>query len=265
MLATLTLYARSIADFKDAVSSALLYPAMVLLLGIGLIIFVGMAIMPQFIDIFREFRLRLPLLTQALVFVGEHPVQILVLPLIVMVVVFLGARWALRAGANGRVLWARFIYAIPMFGTLIRSARLAAFTDLLAILVDESVPLPEGLRLAAAASSDPLLTDGAERIEHDLREGMPLGQALRQRGLMPDLVVWMIGLGEKQGTLGTSLHQVAQLYRRQTELRAALLRTVLPPLLIVCLAAILGGLFIFGLMTPLVGLLEGLSGGGRRR
>ncbi len=112
----------------------------------------------------------MPVLTQVLIFVGQHPLQLLVLPIVVVVVVLLGVRWALRAGANGRVLWARFIYATPMFGTLIRSARLAAFTDLLAILVDESVPLPEGLRLAAAASSDPLLAEGAERIELDLRK-----------------------------------------------------------------------------------------------
>ena len=263
VLGTLTLYARTIADFRDTVKSALVYPAVVFLLGIGLMVFVGIWILPEFIDIFEKFRLRLPLITQLLVFVGQHPFQVLVMPIVAVLALFLGVRWAFSTLANGRLIWARFIYGLPIFGTLIRSARLAAFTELLAIMADESVPLPEGLRLAAAASSDPLLCEGAARIEEDLRQGLPLGQALRQSALVPDLVVWMIGLGEKQGTLAQSLRHVAQLYHRQTELRAALVRAVLPPLLIILLAGLLGGLFLLGLMTPLVNLLEGLSGVGR--
>ena len=81
---------------------------------------------------------------------------------------------------------------------------------------------------------------------------------------MPDLVVWMIGFGERQGTLGATLHQLALMYRRQAEVRAAFLRTILPPLLIVLLALTLGGMFIFGLTAPLFQLLDGLSGGGRK-
>ena len=126
------------------------------------------------------------------------------------------------------------------------------------------VPLPEGLRLAAEASSDPLLTEGAKHIEGRLRQGVPLGDALKEQKLVPELVVWMVRFGERQGSLGPSLHQVAQLYRRQAEVRATLLRTILPPLLILLLAGSLGLLFIFGVMAPMYGLLDGLSGGGRK-
>jgi type II secretory pathway component PulF len=261
VLATLTLYARSVADFRNTIGNALLYPAMILILGFALLVFVGTTILPAYTDMFEKMKLSLPTLTRILVFVGEHPVAILVVPPVVVIAGLLIARQVLQASAGGRVLWARFVNALPVAGTLIRSARLAAFTDLLGILVDQSVPLPEALRLAAQASSDPLLTEGSKHIEQGISQGRPLGLVLQTQRLVPELVVWMIGFGEKQGTLGPALHQVAQLYRRQMEVRAALLRTILPPLLIVVLAGTLAALFIFGLIAPMYSLLEGLSGG----
>ena len=90
---------------------------------------------------------------------------------------------------------------------------------------------------------------------------MPLGEALRQERLVPDLVVWMTRFGEKQGTLGKTLHHLAQMYRHQAEVRAAFLRTVLPPLLILVIAGVMVLLFVFALLMPMFTLLDGLGGG----
>lgn len=261
VLSTLTRYARSVADFRDTVVSALLYPAIVLALGVGLLLYLARAVLPAFVDMFRTARMSLPLLTQLLVFVSEHLVETLLLPVVVALVILLAARTILRLNPAGRILWARLVYAVPLAGSLVRSARLAAFADLLGILVDQSIPLPQSLRLAAAASSDPLLTEGAEHVDKDLRQGLSLGAALKRQRLVPTVVVWMIAFAERQGTLGPTLHQVANLYRQKAAVRAAVLRTVLPPFFIIILAASLGLLFIFGLMAPMFALLRGLSGG----
>src|SRR5205085_6807470 len=149
VLSTLTFYARSIADFRDAVVSALLYPAIVLVIGVGLLVFVGVIILPEFIDIFDKFRLRLPVLTEILVFIGRNPIETVVLPVVIVIGTLVTVWLALRFTPGGRLLWARFVYSVPLVGTLIRAARLAAFADLLGILVDQAVPLPESLSLAA--------------------------------------------------------------------------------------------------------------------
>ena len=148
---------------------------------------------------------------------------------------------------------------IPLLGTLIRSTRLAAFTELLGILVDHGVPLPEAFQLAGEASSDPILAAAAEQIEKDVSQGMPLGGALRSRALVPELIAWITGLGERQGALGGALHQVAEVYRRQVEVRAAILRNVLPPLVIILTGGVLVGLFVLTMMLPMYRVLEGLS------
>jgi type II secretory pathway component PulF len=260
VLATLTLYARSIADFRSAVLGALLYPAVVLALGLALLVFAGVAILPQLTDVFQKMQIQVPVITRLLIFVGNHPLETLMLPTVI-IIGGLATVWVmLRASWRGRVIWARCVYALPLVGSLIRSARLAAFADTLGILVDQSIPLSESWGLAAAASSDPLLVEGSGRVGLQLAQGVPLGETLKREALVPDLIVWLVAFGEKRSNLGPTLRQVAQLYRRQAEARVALLRTVLPPLIIICLAAVLGALFLFGLMGPMYSVLDGLSG-----
>jgi type II secretory pathway component PulF len=229
------------------------------------LLFVGSFVLPAYVDILASFKMKLPLISEMVLWVGRHPLPVVAVPLLLVIALVLVERLWLNRTPQGQRRWTRIVYALPVVGTLLRSARLAAFSDLLGILVEQGVPLPEAMRLAAEASSDPLLTEGARRVEADITQGMPLGEALQAQRLVPSLVIWMVGFGEKQGTLPAALKQVAQMYRRKAEARATLLRTILPPLLIIVLAMSLGALFIFGLMAPFIELLDGLSGGGRKR
>jgi type II secretory pathway component PulF len=257
VLTTLTSYSRSMADLRYIIIDALFYPVIVLLFALGLVVLL-FAVLPRFEPIFREFNMKLPDLTVGLLTLGRHPLQYLVLPVASVVVLGLVIRFVLKATPAGQRAWARFIYAIPLVGTLIRSSRLSAFTELLAILVDHNVPLPDAFQLAGKASSDPLTAASAKNIHLALTHGQPLGEVLRGQGLVPDWVAWMTGLGEKRGGLGAALHQVADIYRRQVKMRASLLRNLLPPVLIIATSA----LFLVGflaLVLPLIKLLEGLA------
>jgi type II secretory pathway component PulF len=259
VLATLTVYARSLANLRAIVVDALFYPVVVLIFGFILFGFLCLFVLPRFEEIFKDFGVRLPLITEVALALGQHPLQRLVIPVVAVVFGLLVIRQILRVSAWGRRLWARWVYAIPIMGTLTRSARLAAFTDLLAILIDHELPLPEAFRLAGQASSDPIMAGAAQQVYQDLSQGMPLGEVLRGRGLVPEWVSWMTGLGERRGSLGKALHQVAEMYRRQVDVRAALLRSVLPPFLIVCTAGLFVVLFVMAIMLPMVRLLETLS------
>jgi type II secretory pathway component PulF len=258
VLATLTTYARSIAQMRSIIVDAVFYPALVLVFAFVLFGILCYFILPQFDKIFQDFRLQLPAVTEWALEASRHPLLVLG-PLPGIVLAFVVVRLHLRRTERGRCIWAHLIYSIPIAGTLIRSARLAAFTDLLAILVDHAVPLPEAFRLAGEASNDPLMAAGVRRIQQDLNEGVPLGKALRGHGLVPEWVSWMTGLGERRGTLGKTLQQIGEMYRRQVQMRAALLRSVFPPFLILCTASVFAGFFVFAIIFPMVKLLEGLS------
>jgi type II secretory pathway component PulF len=259
VLATLTSYTRALAQLRTTVIDALTYPCVVAALALALMGLMCFWVLPQFAQIFRDFGMKLPTMTEFALAFGEHPFRLFVGPLAVLIggilILYLALRWV---GA-GRSFWARLVYATPIVGTLVRSARLGAFTDLLAILIDHEVPLPEAFRLAGQASSDPIMAGSARNLSDDLGQGIPLGEALRGRGLVPEWVAWMTGLGERRGNLGQTLHQVAAAYRRQVESRAAILRGVLPPVLILIVACLFAVFFVFALMLPMLRLLEGLS------
>ena len=258
VLATLTTYARSLANLRATIVDAALYPAVVMAFAVAILVVVLGFLMPQFGTIFKEFNMRLPLATEGLLAVFRRPAFV-VAPVLAAVGAVLLVRAVLAGSERGRCYWARAVYALPVVGTLIRAARLAAFTDLLALLIDHGLPLPRAFQLAGQASSDPFLAAGARRAQQDLEAGLPLGPTLRQRLLVPELIAWMTAAGEQRGELGRTLHHVAEVYRRQVDRRAALLRTVLPPLLIIGTAGVLVGVFVIALMLPMFKLLEGLS------
>jgi type II secretory pathway component PulF len=259
VLATLTTYARTLAALRSTVTEAFFYPAVVLVFAGAIATLLCVYVLPQFAVIFNDFNMRLPALTEAVLAVGQRPDLYIGWPLAVLCGSLLLLRFGLRTTAWGRRAWARLVYAVPVAGTLIRAARLAAFTDLLALLVDQQVPLPEAFRLAGDACADPLMAGAAQAIHDDLVQGRPLGEALRGRGLVPEWISWMAGLGEQRGNLGPTLHHIAATYRRQVELRAALLRSVLPPFLVIVTAGLFVAFFVCVLALPMIRLLEGLS------
>jgi type II secretory pathway component PulF len=258
VLATLTTYARTISATRSIVIESLFYPAVVVTLAVALMGVLVFAILPQFDQVFRDFGMRLPYITEYILSFGRHPLPALIVPL-ALVGGFLLIWMLLRLTERGRRAWTRILYSVPIVGTLIRSARLAAFAELLAVLVEYELPLPEAFRLAGGASSDPLMAMQAGVIHGRLSQGMPLALALRGMGLLPEWVSWMAGAGEQRGALGTALRQIANLYRRQVDARASVLRSILPAFVIIGTAGVLTAVFALSVMLPMISLLEGLS------
>ncbi len=259
VLALLTTYARSLSDLSSVVYTALLYPVMVVLITFFLIAMIMAFVMPQFISIFKDFGMRLPLFTQMVVNICQNPIQTLAIPLVGIGVIAFVFRLVLNATETGRCIWARIIYSLPVFGVLVRSARLAAFTDLLAILIENQMPLPEAFELAAEAGADPILKSGANKIAEKLRQGSSLAIALKEYKILPEVVSWMAGMGELKGNLPQTLKQAAQMYSRQVAVRSSMVQSVFPPLLVVLCAGFITSVFVFAVFLPLINLLEGLS------
>ncbi|MDB5309770.1 MAG: ral secretion pathway protein [Gemmataceae bacterium] len=259
VLTTLTMYARTVAATRATVVESLFYPAVVLVLGLVLFGTLVLLILPQFDKIFQDFGLQLPLFTQLVMSVGRHPVELIFIPAGVLLGGLAVAWGAVRFTPRGRRVWARLVYLIPLVGPVIRAARLAAFCDLLWMLVEYGLPLPTAVRLAGAASSDPIMAARAVEIEDRLAQGMPLADAFRGQGLVPEWVAWLAASGERRGDLAAALRAIGTVYRRQVEARSVVLRTVLPPFVVIATAGFLTGVFAMAVMMPMIKLLEGLS------
>ena len=257
VLSTLTTYARSVAATRATVFEALFYPSVVLV--VGSILFGGLAlfILPQFEQIYQDFGMKLPPFTELVMAISRDPVELVFIPVGILLSAVAIAWLLARFTPRGRRFWVRAIYLIPIVGSVIRSARLAAFTDLLGMLVEYGVPLPTAIRLAGNASSDPGMVERAGQVEEKLRQGVSLALAFRL--LVPDWVAWLAAAGEKRGGLAPALREIAAVYRQQVATRSAVLRSVLPSFVVIATAGVLTGAFVVAVMFPMIKLIEGLS------
>ena len=259
VLCTLTQYARSVAATRSIVIEAMAYPIMVIGFALAIFVFLTVMVLPQLTGILTEFKIPLPAPTYWAMQIGSAPIGWLLGPVAAIIVLFFAARFFCQRTHPGRKIWSRLIYSLPLIGTMVHSARLAAFVDLLALLVTYEVPLPEAMQLAGEAGSDPFIVDQTRDIRTRLEHGVTLGEALAARDLLPNWVAWMAKSGERRGDLPETLKQIAGVYRRHVEVRATVLRNVLPSITIIMTAAILTFGFVGVVAVPFISLLEGLS------
>lgn len=120
---------------------------------------------------------------------------------------------------------------IPWMRGVVGSLRTATFTEVLATLLENRVPLPEALELAGETTGDRETMEAARHLAEAVRSGRPLGDHERWIGRrLPPLVRWLLAAGEHRGTLLTALRQAAQNYRSRAERQAEMARLYVPVL-----------------------------------
>lgn len=252
-------HARLRSRLSAVVLDALFYPGIVMAFGLAILAFLGTFVIPKFMKIFADFGMQVPWITQVLFALNEHAVIIFLIVPAVLVFSLVLLRIALASTESGRRLWCRVTGAIPVWGMMQRQVNLALLYDLLGLLVTAEVPLAEALRLAGAASPDPVLGHAATAAAKDLEEGKPLEPSLRDHKLGTAWAAWIAGVGASQGKLAQQLELLRDTSMRLAEWRARWLRAVLPPVLLVFVAGGGIGMFLLSLFLPMFTLVEGLS------
>ena len=150
----------------------------------------------------------------------------------------------------------RFFGWIPGLGRMLSYSQIATFADVLALLIEQEVPLDEGVVLAAEASGDARLCDEAGRVAAALREGRKLGDCLALASRFPPLLAWLIETGQERGTLALALRHSADTYRQRALQRGDVSRLLLP----IVLTVVVGGgtvmLYAALLFWPWISLLK---------
>jgi len=254
-------FARTYAELRRAVGLALMYPLTVLALAYGLFVAFAAGIAPRFLRAFESFRLDQGLGPLAgLVRLGDSAAYWgPALPAALLL--GLGVAWARSGGAAGlgRGRGRGLMRWVPWMGGMVGATRASAFADLLALLVEHRVPLPEGIELAAGASGDPAMEREGRALAADLRRGDTLGDGLRHAGSFPPLLRWLMVTGERQGRLADALRHAAETYRRRALARADAIRTVLPTVLMLAIGATATLVYALTLFIPFSTLLNDLS------
>jgi type IV pilus assembly protein PilC len=255
---------KRLADFKEKAQSlkrkitgAMVYPVVVILTAVAILTFIMLYIIPKFEKIFKDFNMQLPTLTRVLMatsnWFGEYWYVLPLFPLSFWLMIKL-----IRLNKSGSYALDRVYLWIPVIGPLIEKTVVARTTRTLGTLVSSGVPILEALSIVRETCTNMVFERMYQRVYESIREGDTIAQPLKASRLVDDMVVNMIDVGEETGDLDTMLYKIADVYDEEVDVMVESLISLLEPLMIVVLGAIIGTIVI-ALFMPLMKLLEGLS------
>ena len=243
-------YLERVAELRQTVTSALVYPAILLFVAASSVILLLVFVVPQFTVLFDDMGQALPLPTQIVVAAGNLFRNYWWAMLVVAALTALGLeRWMqdeqVRDRLDHRVL------RIPLFGDLIWKMETARLAHTLSTLLKNGLPLLSALTLAKEVVSNRKISGLLDEAGEDLKHGRGLAGPLARLKALPDLALQMIRVGEESGALDAMLAKVASIYDRETRTSVQSMLTLLEPILIVGLGVVVAGIIISILMAIL--------------
>jgi general secretion pathway protein F len=230
-------YTESHQALRQKVGLAFVYPAIVTLVAGAVVLGLLTYVVPQVVSVFQNTNQTLPWLTRALIGLSDFLRASWWLWLAVIVAAVWAARRALARPAT-RLRFHRWLLRLPLVGTMVRGVNSAQLASTLAILVGSGVPLLAALQAGAGVVANLPMRQAVEEAARRVREGGSLSRALAVARLFPPMLVHMIASGEASGRLVHMLERAAEQQSREMENRVMGLTSLLEPLLIVVMGAV---------------------------
>ena len=235
---------------RGKISAAFIYPALVTLVALVIVIFLMTYVVPQVVEVFRQSRQALPWPTRFLLGTSEVVrVAGLWIALAAVAAVF-GFRAWLKIPSR-RLAWHGWLLRLPVFGRILRAIDTARFASTLAILAGAGVPLLRALEAARATLANSVLSAAVGQIIEAVREGATLSGSLARTKVFPPVLVHLAASGESTGQLSTQLERAASNLSREAERRALALSTLLEPLLILAMGAVVLSI-VLAVLMPII-------------
>jgi general secretion pathway protein F len=240
------------AQLRNKIIGAMLYPAIMVVVGIAIVGILFVVVIPKVTKIFEDMNVTLPWTTRILIALSSFARDYWYLVLIFIPAFFYGLRRWIRT-SRGRAWWDRTQLRAPVFGELIRMLAISRFAKTLATLLASGVPIITAMDIVKNIVTNTLLSDVIDKARDAIREGESIAAPLKRSGQFPPLVYHMIAIGEKSGQLEEMLQNVAKSYESQVEMRVAALTSLLEPLMIVLMG---GGVafIVFSILMPIMQL-----------
>ena len=239
-------------QLQSKVLQALLYPAIVSLIALFIVLFLLTYVVPQVAHVFTSSQHQLPLLTTVMLTVSSF----LLNEWWVLCLALASGMYASRQALKNERIKARFdawLLLTPIVGPLVRGYNAARFANTLATLVGAGVPILKALQSCCLILSNQAMKDDMLQALVMVREGAPLGLALGERGRMPGMLPMFARLGEQTGRLPEMLERAAEQLSSDVQRKALQLATILEPLLIVAMGAMVM-LIVLSIMMPIIEL-----------
>jgi type IV pilus assembly protein PilC len=244
---------------KGKVQSAMMYPAIVMVIAIIIMGFLLVFIVPKFEQIFADMLggKPLPLLTEIVVGASRFIQKNILFIVGGAVGVFFGVK-SFASTPKGSVIVDKFMLKAPLFGDLTRKNAISRFTRTLGTLVTSGVPILQALNITKETAGNAVISTAISKIHDAVKEGEPIVRPMEASGVFPAMVISMVDVGEETGQLPEMLLKVADLYDDEVDNAVAGLTSLMEPIMIVFLAVVVGSIVI-ALFLPLIGIISGMQ------
>ena len=251
-------YQKMIATLRKRVVGALIYPAILVLLSTAMIFVMVTFVIPKFAEFFTGFGAELPWFTRVMItFATWMRHNVIVVLLAIGVSAFLLNRWV---RTSGRLLWDAFKLKIPLVGGVLHRFAIMQFTQSLGTLLSGGTPMVPAIEIASQSVTNQLVASKITGIVQNVREGEPLWRSLDGTGVISDLAIEMIKVGESTGALTEMLANVSEFYDEEIEARLTRIVAAIEPIILVFMGGVIAVL-LYAFYLPLFRLSQvGQSG-----
>jgi type IV pilus assembly protein PilC len=225
------------------VKGAMIYPGVVLSVAVLAVAILLIFVIPTFQQMFASAGVPLPLPTQVVISMSGFLQGYWWAMIAVGAGVVFGIRQFYRT-ENGELLIDRFMLNIPVLGDVQRKAAVARFTRTLGTLVSSGVSILEGLEITARTAGNRVIQDAVMGSRASIAGGETIAGPLKESGAFPPMVVQMIHVGEQTGGLDEMLSKIADFYDDEVDAAVSTLLSIMEPLMIVVLGAVVGGMIV---------------------
>lgn len=247
-------------ELQGRVAQSLIYPGFIFIAGVGLLFVFMTFLVPQLTSLFQKTDKKLPFTTHLLISSSDFLSHYWWAVIGVVFLLSFSFWQAIRKPA-GKKWWDETRLKIPVVGTVLQSKFYTQFSQTLATMVSNGIPLLNGLRLMKDATPNIYLNNLLSRIIEMVGEGGSLSRAMRKVGNFPPMMIDMIVVGEQTGDLGAALNKVGIRYDKELKKNTERIAAIIPPVIIIVLALVVGTVAV----SMITGIFEAVSGirGGR--
>ena len=231
---------------KHKVTNAILYPALMLLVGVSVLFFLMTFVVPKITAVFTSLKQALPWPTVVLMSISH----------------FLADYWAVILGGVGLIVWAvrramkteagqltadRWLLKLPLIGEVARMVAISRLTSTLATMLASGVQLLDAMDVAKRVMSNRVLEHAVEGARQNIREGETIAEPLKRSGEFPALVTHMIAVGERSGDMEEMLRRIGHIYDGEVDRVITRFTSLLEPIMILVM-----GILVFCIVVAIL-------------
>lgn len=237
-------------ELRDTVTSALIYPSILVLASVTSVLLLLVFVVPQFSQMFEQSGKALPLPTQLVIGAGEWLRQYWWIIPLGLWLAHRYFKWQM-GNPERKTAWDGRLLRLVLVGDLVTKVEVARFARTLGTLLTNGLPLLQALTIVLETVGNNVIATGLGAAREQLKAGQGLSKPLLAQGVFPPLAVHMIGVGEETGKLDEMLIRIADVFDREVSLAVKRMLALLEPVLILGLGLVIGGIILSILLAIL--------------